>query len=83
MHKGEKAVNLDDNVLNKVRVQDFQHRLVNGAVKTGKMKTVKKVRQTVMCNGEDLENVFFFKYLDTLCASDGHISRGKFGRGDT
>ena len=58
-------------VLAKERVQDFQHRLADYTVQVKKMTKAQAGREPVFCSGEELENVFVFKYLGTLFAADG------------
>ena len=72
MHKGKKADDIDKHVLGKVRVQNFNQRLADDAVKVNKMKIAQEKCKPVLCKNIKLENVFSFKYLGTLFTADGN-----------
>ena len=56
------------------KLQDFKGRLADQAVQKGKLEKLQETRPTILCEGEELENVFKFRYLGTLFAADGkHI----------
>ena len=58
MHKAEKP-------------QSFKGSLADKAVQVKKLAKLQKQRPVVRCEGEELQNVFKFKYLGTIFAADG------------
>ena len=51
--------------------QEFQGRLVDKAVQVQKMIAQQEERPTVKCEGQQLDNVFRFRYLGTIFAANG------------
>lgn len=51
--------------------QEFKGRLADGAVKVKKWTQLQSLRPKVECEGQQLQNVFKFKYLGTILAADG------------
>ena len=53
------------------KAQDFSHRLADKAVQKEKLKLQQSDRPKVMCEGEELTNVYNFLYLGSVFAADG------------
>ena len=62
----KKTDDIDNHVLVKVCVQNFNQHLADDAVKVQKMKLAQENRKSVLCKNLKFENVFIFKYLVTL-----------------
>ena len=51
--------------------QNFKGSLADKAVRVSKLADQQALRPVIQCEGEDLENVFKFKYLGSVFAADG------------
>lgn len=52
--------------LNSEKPQDFQDKLTDEAVRKQKLEEQQKQRPTIMCEEEELENVYQFTYLGSV-----------------
>ena len=51
--------------------QSFSHRKAEAAARTAKTKHTQNSRPKIRCEGEELDNVYLFKYLGSIFAADG------------